>query len=814
MGIQQNIKTMLSRKATNPATVSTLNDDMASVSTFTASGHESEWGYPRDNSNKSGRRKRKRRLRGGGSGGNYGRRGVGVLAMMILVFGLIAGIIFSRICLRAENISRRNEFERGASVTVAKIGDSFGEYADVASLIHGRCRHRPLFDASALENDPKNYTDYYTSWSDEFRDNFRELYEYVNASGLKFKAMQFDPNITNQERPMAESEAGAFYGEQYPEVNYTGFRGFNGNSSSLEPRWRNQSFYFPIHYMEPIQGNEAAIDLDYYSSESRIRAVEALFESRRPSLTDRLSLVKKAGRVSRCSSGRDPFSGDQGPSFGVVLMHPGVKLSADDETSWPRDFSSIVLCMSDLMRRSTEHQNRKKSVYIHDLSHPKEDDPVFMGAARLSSEVVSSQNGTSQTTADQQQSGSSTDPEEVYTMKLLDEVSLGDLSCDLTTSCYQRTIEIANRKWTVTVLDEEDIDRHRLVFIRMIGVLVFAASVCLAVWVIANDRRNRTYSALKSKAATERNALVLENANRAAQTERELNDFLAHEVRNPLAAAMAATQFLRTELDRRSKSNEGIHVHFDDSEGEHMLDVDDDVDGDDDDGSLTDDDSSETVPSSSTSNMMRELSTKTISSPRLVQAREDVRVIDHALRFINDLLRNMLDMHRAASNQLQVNLAPADLLRDVLEPVAGMLYRGGEGRIGRNGKGDDKVQIIVDCPENMFVTTDVLRLKQVILNLGRNSVKFIHEGFIRLRVEVVEANGEDNDSIVFCDENENENGFEDYDIEAASTKWSANSRVRVYVEDSGSGIPMGKRERLFAKYQESLDLLSQGTVRT
>ena len=66
--------------------------------------------------------------------------------------------------------------------------------------------------------------------------------------------------------------------------------------------------------MEPIIGNEAAIDLDYHSSEVRIRAVNALFENQAPSLSDRLSLVRTAGEngrdwVARCSMS---FSGSIG----------------------------------------------------------------------------------------------------------------------------------------------------------------------------------------------------------------------------------------------------------------------------------------------------------------------------------------------------------------------------------------------------------------------------------------------------------------------------------------------------------------------
>jgi CheY-like chemotaxis protein len=91
----------------------------------------------------------------------------------------------------------------------------------------------------------------------------------------------------------------------------------------------------------------------------------------------------------------------------------------------------------------------------------------------------------------------------------------------------------------------------------------------------------------------------------------------------------------------------------------------------------------------------------------------------------------------------------------------------------RNGD----VKVIVDCPPNLYIITDSLRLKQVILNLGRNSSKFISKGFIRLRAAEI------------------------------------NGLVQLSVEDSGSGIPTEKRALLFAKFQESLDVLSQGTVR-
>lgn len=145
--------------------------------------------------------------------------------------------------------------------------------------------------------------------------------------------------------------------------------------------------------------------------------------------------------------------------------------------------------------------------------------------------------------------------------------------------------------------------------------------------------------------------------------------------------------------------------------------------------------------------------------------RPDVEIIENSLRFVVDLLRNMLDMHRASNRQLKVKMAPTDILHDVLEPVRGMLYQ-------RNGP----IELIVECPETLCVVTDGLRLKQVCLNLGRNSSKFISTGFIRFRAEL-----------------------------------SRRGTVRIVVEDSGSGVPISKRSQLFSKFQESLDVLSQGT---
>ena len=86
------------------------------------------------------------------------------------------------------------------------------------------------------------------------------------------------------------------------------------------------------------------------------------------------------------------------------------------------------------------------------------------------------------------------------------------------------------------------------------------------------------------------------------------------------------------------------------------------------------------------------------------------------------------------------------------------------------------MEVKVSCDVGAFAMADRLRLKQVLLNLGRNSAKFVEEGFIRLSAVKV-----------------------------------GDEVVQLAVEDSGPGIPEDKKKLLFQKYQESLDMLSQGT---
>jgi len=229
-------------------------------------------------------------------------------------------------------------------------------------------------------------------------------------------------------------------------------------------------------------------------------------------------------------------------------------------------------------------------------------------------------------------------------------------------------------------------------------------------------RQRKRIERLQVQAAQEKAQLQLDHAHQAAVQERELNDYIAHEVRNPLAAALSACSFVISSLETSTSSS-----------------------GEDDD-----------------------------DDKNLQLVLQDAQIINFSLHFMNDLLRNMLDMQRASSNQLQLHESPTNIWNDILQPVDTMLYQRGDPL---------DIRIMVECPPELHILGDKLRLKQILLNLGRNAAKFVTQsgGFIRFKAEVMDGS------------------------------------VQVSVEDSGPGIPLEKRPLLFTKFQESLDSLHQGT---
>jgi signal transduction histidine kinase/CheY-like chemotaxis protein len=571
-----------------------------------------------------------------------------IFIALIVFIGAAASSAFLSLGIAGAKNDSDKQFKQRATELSFAIESAAHDYQLFGLWIHESCHKSFNATEVPLEEDSAAHLGFCS------RDEFRRLHEYIVSAGVDVQAIEYVPNITGVARAVVEAEAKRYYQENYPHYNYPGFQRVvpDAEPGQRIKQEKEYDFYLTLHYVEPVITNEAAIDLSIYSNPARAKAIDNAVTTWKPALSDRLKLVQET----------DPNA------YGFGLIHPGVPNSIVTGPA-PNGFSQIIVRIPALLERAARVSLVSTSVYIFDTTDTSIE-PIFLGGADV---VVDRGN---------------------VSLNSIPETRLID-----TSSYFTRVFQVADRNWTVSVVPvESSLD---LVYIILGGSIIFVACIVAAIWFHAHLGRVAKMNALRSEAEQEKSKV----AEKQALLERELNEFIAHEVRNPLASAIAALTFVS------AAAREPLE---DEKSRKALLD--------------------------------------------------DIHVAEGSLQFINELLRNMLDIHRATGNHIKLDFSPTDVLRDVFEPVASILFMRGA-----------KVDIVTDCPKNLIVLSDRMRLKQIILNLAANATKFVEQGFIRLRAEVIDGS------------------------------------VTLLVEDSGPGIPPEKRERLFAKFQESLDLLNQGT---
>jgi PAS domain S-box-containing protein len=180
--------------------------------------------------------------------------------------------------------------------------------------------------------------------------------------------------------------------------------------------------------------------------------------------------------------------------------------------------------------------------------------------------------------------------------------------------------------------------------------------------------------------------------------EKTLNEFVAHEVRNPLAAALSAAQFVRDTLIGAN------------------------------------------VPTELRASL-----------------RADTYVISTSLDHIHQLLTSMLDLNKFLAGGLTLSPRQVNLENDIVEPVYVMFAHRAEKSI-----------LSYEVPGDCYIEVDELRLKQILINLASNAIKFTQEGYVRIKAGRFDA--------------------------------GRHNMLHIYVEDSGPGIPAEKRWLLFQRY--------------
>ncbi|MBR9805322.1 HAMP domain-containing histidine kinase, partial [bacterium] len=149
-----------------------------------------------------------------------------------------------------------------------------------------------------------------------------------------------------------------------------------------------------------------------------------------------------------------------------------------------------------------------------------------------------------------------------------------------------------------------------------------------------------------------------------------------------------------------------------------------------------------------------------------------VQRIHHNAQHLTAIVNDMLDLSRLESGRLQLNYTSTDIY-SLLFSVVYSITLDAEYK---------KLHVVTDL-ENLYgvsLSTDALRLRQIVTNLLSNAIRYTSTGFVRLS-----ANIETN----------------------RNTQW-----LRVDVTDSGPGISPAQRERIFNRFNgDSADTVPMST---
>ena len=159
-----------------------------------------------------------------------------------------------------------------------------------------------------------------------------------------------------------------------------------------------------------------------------------------------------------------------------------------------------------------------------------------------------------------------------------------------------------------------------------------------------------------------------------------------------------------------------------------------------------------------------------------VEAKEDIKDIVMASDSLLEIVNGILDISKIEADKLEIintTYSPKKVFDELVVLT--------KGRIGFEKQIEFKTSFSSDIPTTLY--GDYARVKQIVLNLLTNAVKYTNEGYISFTVECVNINKD------LC-------------------------RLIISVEDSGIGIKKDKIDKLFTKFErldEEKNITIEGT---
>jgi CheY-like chemotaxis protein len=141
-----------------------------------------------------------------------------------------------------------------------------------------------------------------------------------------------------------------------------------------------------------------------------------------------------------------------------------------------------------------------------------------------------------------------------------------------------------------------------------------------------------------------------------------------------------------------------------------------------------------------------------------------VKIVQSSGEALLTIINDILDFSRIEAGRLTIDPIPFDLIAAIDEVVALIAERAEEKRI------ELIVRYAPDVPRR--VIGDAGRIRQVLMNLAGNALKFTHQGHVLINIEKIDGD-------------------------------EKSARVRVSVEDTGIGIARDKLDSVFEKFTQA-----------
>ena len=159
-----------------------------------------------------------------------------------------------------------------------------------------------------------------------------------------------------------------------------------------------------------------------------------------------------------------------------------------------------------------------------------------------------------------------------------------------------------------------------------------------------------------------------------------------------------------------------------------------------------------------------------LSTPRDSADREHLELIQISAESLLSLINNILDFSKIEAGKIELESQRFDLRESLGDTLRSLALRA-------HGKGIDLICLFGDDVP-VEIIGDVVRLRQIVVNLVANAIKFTETGFVKLTVDRDPATRPSNDNANLV-------------------------RLQLAVADSGVGIPPDKQQRIFEEFEQA-----------